>query len=83
MQAVILPMDLKEISHEFRNSLAGILGNLHFLSTEIMTPEQTAYINDIKASSERLLKTASLILEKSQLITSNNCKELPINEVQG
>lgn len=63
MEIVALPLSLKELSHELRIPLTGILGNAALLSDENLTREQIKCVKDIIASGNLLLKLANRLLE--------------------
>lgn len=68
MEIVSLPIGLREINSDLRNSLTGIMGNAHLLDQAIQNPELKAFITDILASSNTLLQLTELLTKEAKRI---------------
>ncbi len=67
MEIVSLPISLRELSHELRIPLTGILGNATLLKDELLTQEQRSYVNDIITSGNALVMLADRLLEAKKI----------------
>ncbi len=67
MEIVNLPISLRELSHELRIPLTGILGNAALLKDENLTQEQRSQVDDIIKSGNALLNLANRLLEAKKV----------------
>ncbi len=74
MQHIItIPMSPRDLSHELRVSLSGILGVSALLQQENLTPSQQEYIAILTTAGNRLLALTELLTaKKSSLLFSDN-----------
>lgn len=68
MEVVNLPISLRELNSDLRNSLTGIFGNAHFLDLAIQDPELKIFIKSIFDSGNNLLQLTELLTKEAKKI---------------
>lgn len=71
MEIVSLPIGLRDLSHELRIPLTGILGNAILLNDENLSQEQRSFVNEILKSGDALLNLANRLLEARKILVNS------------
>ena len=68
MDTVTIPFTLRELGHELRIPLTGILGSIELIADELTNAKQEIHINDMRQASYRLLETINQLLMQAKKI---------------